>query len=353
MPAKKIPVKKSAKAIADTQRSINRASKANARQAELARTQAAKNLKVAFKNAKQQRDQFGRFLAKLKRDARGLFVSGKATVAAKSAPEKKAPKTPVPSPKPQSKKLQSQPSKVLGAKPKAGKIPVAKPSQTPPSKVGSKRSTTIQSGKVYSVRDFPFAKGENMAQWVNTIDENAEEINSQLQQGEMFAGYANGYRTAVLYENIEQLTNKFNEYVDHHWNDEEEKQKFIKTLKIVKFPGDNGEYARKRRVRMEENSKEARKVLKAARADLGETVREVDHIGKKRIVLERKKSTTELLKERNAESARLKAELEDRDKRLAALEANMKRLEALIGKRAVKKTATKKAAKKTAKKKVK
>lgn len=334
MPVKKTPVKKSSKAIADTQRAITRTSKVSAKQAEQARVQAAKNLKTAFKNAKQQRDSFGRFLVKLKRDARGLFVSAKA---APQPTTKK--KTGKPAPVVPSKGRGKQPP--LPPSPKSRK-PKAPTKQTEPSKLPrDKTSTAIKSGKVYSVRNFPFSKGQSFPEWINNIDEHADEANAQLEQGEMFAGYANGYRTAVLYENIEQLTNKLNEYVDHHWNDEEEKEKFIKTLKIVKFPGDSGEYQRRRMQRMKDNSSEARKLLKVARAEFGETVREVDYIGKKKIVLDRKKTTTELLKESLASK-------HEQDRRIELLEANQAKLMALLEAKTAPK---KKAAKKTAKKK--
>jgi hypothetical protein len=305
----------SSRVTQQTQKQIQIGTKVTAREAAKERAVAAKTLKVAFKDAKQSRDAFGRFLAKLKRDVSGRFVSGRNTQAkpqTSKAPSKRSSKsTPlvssvIPS---QSKQKLKAPSRATSSSKAAFKTPT---------KVESK-DNTLQRDRVYRLRNFPFAEGQTYAEWMNTIEEHKDEIDTQLGPGESFVGTVFGNKTKRLYSNIESLLNKVNEYVTEYQGD---RNKIINHIGIITFDGDPSGYQKERSEKIKKTKYESRKVFNAARKLVGETVNESITLGNgKKATIKRKKNTSEILndlikrdQERDAEIAAIRKQLESLSK---------------------------------------
>lgn len=179
-----------------------------------------------------------------------------------------------------------------------------------------------------------------MASFSNSIEENAEAIDSQLKPGEYFVGFVYGNKTLRLYENIESLMNQMNKYVDEHTGDKDD---LVENLGIATFAGNTGEYQRKRDALVKERKKMSRDTMKAATKLVGATNDEAIQLGGKKAVVKRRKTTIEVL------SDVLKMDAA-KDARIAALEANQARMEAMLTtltkKKVAKKTAKKKAGRK-------
>jgi len=203
--------------------------------------------------------------------------------------------------------LFAAPSKQPLPKKTARKKTTAK--KTAPNKPDSKTSL-IEPGRPYTLRSLPFAKGKSYTAIVNSLEANQEKLDKDLKRGEYFAATVFGNRTKIVYSNITLLLDKLNEYVANAKKGD--KASLIRELRVIKFAGSPGSYAKQRERVVAKREKRKSDVKKEAVSQVGGKKKEKNDVG--RVVTKNKTSIDLLddvlkqLKKLKAENAKLKRE---------------------------------------------